>query len=350
MWHYNDSRNIIILDDKPKKCKKITGTRLGAILGYNAWNTPFQMWCEMTKCAVVPFEGNKYTEAGIAIEPKQIDYVGRYLESTVAEPEEYFGADWLPAYKYQGFFPDNPVFDGKWDCAVLDEDGLLTSLVECKTTKRMIDWTDGKVPTYYAIQQAMYARLVGVEWFYIIVSFLQDSDYDMPHKFVPNNMNSKVFAFNINEFEVDGKSIDDLMREAEEFYNVHVLTGISPVFDEKLDKEYLDILRTKTPENDHELEELVEQLSTVNSQISEYESDEAYANLKKLKKTLETSVKNGMIELFGENDMKVQLASANVSKSVRKSLNTDKLLQYMTEEELDSCYDFTDSYTLKVKN
>ena len=67
---FDDSH--VAVDKINGKPKKITGTRLGAVLNLNTWKTPFQAWCEITRVAEPPFEGNKYTEAGKAIEPKLI--------------------------------------------------------------------------------------------------------------------------------------------------------------------------------------------------------------------------------------------------------------------------------------
>lgn len=59
----------------PKRPKKVTGTRFAAIMGLNAWNTPFKTWCEITRTYEEPFEETIYTAAGKAIEPKQAEYM-----------------------------------------------------------------------------------------------------------------------------------------------------------------------------------------------------------------------------------------------------------------------------------
>lgn len=43
----------IEIDKLPKKFKKMTATRFAAVLGLNAWKTPFAVWCEMTLPAIV---------------------------------------------------------------------------------------------------------------------------------------------------------------------------------------------------------------------------------------------------------------------------------------------------------
>ena len=44
---WNDDKTITITP--PKRPKKITGTRLAAIMGLNKWTTPFNAWCAITR-------------------------------------------------------------------------------------------------------------------------------------------------------------------------------------------------------------------------------------------------------------------------------------------------------------
>ena len=91
-WKYSeDGKRIILVNGEPRSKLKVTGTRLAGILGLNKWNTPFQMWCEITKCARPPFEDTIYTLAGKAIEPKQIQWTKEQISENVLSPEEFFG-------------------------------------------------------------------------------------------------------------------------------------------------------------------------------------------------------------------------------------------------------------------
>ena len=47
----------------PARPKKLTATRFAAIFGLNAWSTPFEAWCEITRTYEKPFEETKYTKA-----------------------------------------------------------------------------------------------------------------------------------------------------------------------------------------------------------------------------------------------------------------------------------------------
>ena len=41
--------NHIELDVVPKKKKKLTGTRFATVMGLNAWASPFETWCAITR-------------------------------------------------------------------------------------------------------------------------------------------------------------------------------------------------------------------------------------------------------------------------------------------------------------
>ena len=82
-WKYNH-----IEIEVPKSVKKITGTRLASILGYNKWSTPFQAFCEITKAFEKPFADTIYTVAGKTIEPKQAQYLKDRYHMDIVTPTE----------------------------------------------------------------------------------------------------------------------------------------------------------------------------------------------------------------------------------------------------------------------
>lgn len=70
----DDERTVVF--DQWGKRKKITGTRMGAILGKSRFSTPFKVALEIAR--IYPGDPpNKYTEAGNAIEP----IIRRYVAS-----------------------------------------------------------------------------------------------------------------------------------------------------------------------------------------------------------------------------------------------------------------------------
>mgnify|MGYP003291594777 FL=1 len=81
--------------EPPKKPKKITGTRLAAILGYNKWSTPFEAWCAITRTYEKPFEDTIYTNAGKVIEPKITAYLRRRYFMELKSPEDVYGKNFF---------------------------------------------------------------------------------------------------------------------------------------------------------------------------------------------------------------------------------------------------------------
>ena len=106
--------NHLELTELPKRCKKITGTRLAAILGMNKWSTPFEAWCAITRTYEKPFEGTIYTEAGKAIEPKITDYLRKRYFMDLKSPEDVYGEDFFKK-TWGDFFSHIKIFGGMWD-------------------------------------------------------------------------------------------------------------------------------------------------------------------------------------------------------------------------------------------
>ena len=79
--------------DPPKKPKKMTATRFATVLGLNAWSTPFEAWCEITRTYEKPFEDTVYTVAGKVIEPKICEYLRNRYFLDIKSPTDVYGAD-----------------------------------------------------------------------------------------------------------------------------------------------------------------------------------------------------------------------------------------------------------------
>ena len=133
----------------PKKPKKITGTRLGAILGVNPWVKPFQAWCQITRTYEPPFEETKYTRAGKVIEAKQIQFLkDAYYMTDIVTPRDIWGEDYFQK-TWGDFYKNEPIFGGSWDAKRTEA----KAIIECKTTKRVEDWKEDN-PEYYALQSS----------------------------------------------------------------------------------------------------------------------------------------------------------------------------------------------------
>lgn len=338
--------------DPPKRPKKVTGTRFAAIMGLNAWNTPFKTWCEITRTYEEPFEDTIYTIAGKTIEPKQADFMKKtYFMENLKTPTDIFGKDYFNK-TFGDFFHDSKIFGGMWDYLLYDENGNVDTVLEMKTTKRSEDWADG-IPEYYALQAALYAHLLGVDKVMMVASFLEDKDYEHPENFVPSVENTTVIPFKVSEKYPNFKKY---LEKAEKFWADHVETGLSPEWDEKKDADIIKALRTNNynPESDitaliNEGEEIIEKMDELSAQIAK----EIEPLEKRLKSIKEQIKKHAMEQMTDDTDkvaIKGQKYMWQLSKSVSQGINEDKLKEdgiydkYLTDKV---SYRFT---TPKIKN
>ena len=226
----------------PKRTKKITGTRFATILGLNPWSTPFEMWLAITKTYEIPFEDTIYTKAGKAIEPKQAEYMKKSYGMDIITPTDRYGEDYFKS-TWGDFFPESKHLGGMWDYLGVDENGVVDTVLEMKTTKRIEDWQND-APEYYALQAALYAYLLGVDNVIMVASFLEEKDYADPTKYTPNIKNTITVEFKVSERYPD---FAEKIKFVENWWAEYVDSGISPVYDEKKDAELLAALRTHTP-------------------------------------------------------------------------------------------------------
>lgn len=307
----------------PKKPKKLTATRFATIMGLNAWSTPFSAWCEMTRTYEEPFEDSIYTIAGKVIEPKICDYLRDRYFMDIKSPTDVYGPDYFRK-TWGDFFPDVEALGGMWD--FLGDDFV----VEVKTTKRVEDWrgVDGTVepPIYYKLQASLYAYLLGFDNVVMTCSFLQDKDYANPEAFVPTVDNTVVIEFKLSEAFPTFK--ESYIDPALKFWSDHVLTGISPEFDEKKDAEILKVLRKNVTEaTDKDVAKLMAEADKLRVSVDKAEA--RIADKKKRLKEIENQVKESMKSQFRDGDKKVEIAGKKytwtLSKSERNSLDSTKL-------------------------
>lgn len=307
----------------PKRPKKVTGTRFAAIMGLNAWNTPFKTWCEITRTYEEPFEETIYTAAGKAIEPKQAEYMKKaYFMTNIVSPTDIYGEDYFKK-TFGDFFKDEPIFGGMWDYLLCDENGKPTTVLEMKTTKRSEDW-EKDIPEYYALQAALYAYLLGVDSVMMVASFLEDKDYKNPEAFVPSTKNTIVVPFKISERYPD---FEKYVKKAEKWWKTCVEGGVSPVFDEKKDADILKVLRTNTLNPKTDIEELLREGEELEAEIAKLSAP--IAPLEKRLKVIKDIVKEHAISQFRDGDKKVSMSGGryqwDVSKTSTTEINKDGL-------------------------
>ena len=256
----------------PKKPKKLTGTRFATILGLNPWSTPFEVWCEVTRTYQKPFGDTIYTVAGKTIEPKQAEYMKTsYFLPHLTSPTDVWGPDYFTK-TWGDFFPEHPVLGGMWDYLLYGPDGKPITVLEMKTTKRAEDWRDD-VPEYYALQAALYAYLLGVDEVIMVASFLEAADYAAPDKFMPCAENTVTIPFRVSERYPHFDR--DYVKPALKWWEEHVMSGISPAYDEKKDAEILKELRTNNLSPETDLAELVKEAEGLKTKLDAHAAEAA---------------------------------------------------------------------------
>ena len=317
--------------DPPKRPKKLTATRFATVMGLNAWATPFAAWCEMTRTYEEPFEESIFTKAGKIIEPKIAEYLKSRYFMDIKSPTDVYGPDYFKK-TWGDFFPDQEALGGMWD--FLGDDFV----VEVKTTKRAEDWygPDGnpEPPIYYKLQAALYAYLLGFDDVVMTCSFLSASDYPIDNgdgtfdttpteKFTPSIDNTVVIEFKVSvEFPTFKESYID---PAMEFWRDHVMTGLSPKYDEKKDAEILKVLRKNTiAPTEKEIQKLIAEADRL--QLSVDRAEDKLADKKDRLKKINDQVKKYMSEQFRDGDKKVEIPGKKytwtLTKNKRSSVDT----------------------------
>ncbi len=300
-----------------KKPKKITATRFATILGLNPWSSAFEVWCEITKTYQKPFEDTIYTIAGKTIEPKQIDYMRKaYGMYNLKTPTDIYGADYFKK-TWGDFFHDTKVLGGMWDSLLVDENGKPEAVLEFKTTKRAEDWAND-VPEYYALQAALYAYLLGVDDVIMIASFLEPKDYEHPENFTPSASNTITVEFKVSERYPD---FHRMVAQAIAWWNTHVVTGISPDYDEKKDAEILKALRTNNVNPDTNIDALIAEAESLKAELEAVYA--SVADKEKQLKAVTEQIKKTLTEAFTPHAIAVEHKGSKYVWSVSKTTSSE---------------------------
>ena len=215
---FDEDRKVIEFDiGRPRK---ITGSRIAAILGMNEYTTPFKAACEMVGLWKEP--PSKFTEAGNVMEPKIRGYVREAREC--------------------GFehFPGKEPFGGMVD-GYVTVDGKRAAVLEIKTASRKDGWfgTDGspEVPFGYVLQASLYCELSDLDRIVFAAGFPEASDYEDPESWEPCPENTAVRI-------VSAYPMRAMMEEAVAWYNRYIRRGITPPWTDR-DTELVDALLSR---------------------------------------------------------------------------------------------------------
>ena len=315
--------------EPPKKPKKITGTHFPTIIGVNPFATDFEVWCRCTRTYEIPFEGNKYTNAGQVIEPKVFDFLRTSMGfgSRLVTPEDIYGKDHFKK-TWGDFYPNVPIFGGMWDALVKDDNGNIEYVVEIKTVQ--VDgrsgsledrWKDGEAPHYQALQASLYAHLLGVDKVMMVAVALEDKkgDYEHPEQVVPSYANGNVY---IDEFSVSERypNFDMYIEKATAWWNAYVVTGASPEFDEKKDAEILKALRTNSVDTSN-ISEMLGKAEQLKAEIEAVTA--ALENKQKELKSILEQIKKYALAQFRDGDTKVAIRGNRYEWVLSKSSTTE---------------------------
>ena len=235
-----------------KYFKKITGSRLASILGLNSFTTPVKAWAIMTNIFKDEMDPT-LLETGIIIEPKIKKYVEKKLNIHYltydpikvkfdifndndifggipdGEPIELTGKinyDLGPMLEIKTSSYDAFVFKNEKNVLKLMKDSNNIPLVKVKNKKYESWFNEDKIniPTEYAYQLGLYMFLRKINNGLFAVSFIEKQYYANPNAFIPNEKNTYLINFKINNTDSFSKKID----LAREWYQKYILTGISP--------------------------------------------------------------------------------------------------------------------------
>jgi predicted phage-related endonuclease len=301
----------------PKKTKKLTGTRFASVFGLNPWSSEFEIWCAVTKTWEKPFEETIYTAAGKVIEGLQIDYMRKaYGMYNLKTPTDIYGPDYFKK-TWGDFFHDTPVLGGMWDSLLVDANGKPEAVLEFKTTKRAEDWVED-VPEYYALQAALYAYLLGVDDVIMVASFLEPGDYQNPDKFVPCASNTITKEFKVSERYPE---FGWMVAQASAWWQNHVVTGISPDYDEKKDADILKALRTNEVPSDANIDALIAEAESLKAELETVYA--SVADKEKRLKVVTEQIKKTLTDAFTPHAIAVEHKGGKYVWSVSKTTSSE---------------------------
>ncbi len=216
---------------------KITGSRFLAVLGKDKYTTDFKAACLIARI-YSEYEPTKYTEAGNTIEPVIRSYVRDNWKILLKDRMSLSDDDVITVEEPVAMrdcnydhFGSEPVFGGLVD-GYVRLNGSRKAILEIKTSSHRDDWADGKIPEGYLLQASLYAELAGLDTIVFAVGFLEDSDYDHPDEWEPNDDNSLIVV-------VHKKDISEEMEYAEDWFRRYILKGMTPKWSER-DEEMID--------------------------------------------------------------------------------------------------------------
>ncbi|QZE12398.1 MAGa7180 family putative nuclease [Mycoplasma sp. Ms02] len=252
----------LLSDDQWTKFKKIGGSTIPDVLKTDAFKSQFGAFCHIARLKL-PVLSKKYINAGNEIEPKIFSFYTELMKTKNPDVviEHYVAKDY--GFNY---------FEGKDDVIGGVPDGFNRTegiLLEAKTVgyKKYETWSKKSqdpsnrwpgVPVAYRKQAQLYAHLMNADRYTILATFLRDEEGDYEH---PENYDIKKRNFSTFNFLTNHTEAQDDINFVKSWYREHTQSGISPVYDMRIDSDQIEYLRCK---NEQEWVELLEKWKKLN--------------------------------------------------------------------------------------
>jgi hypothetical protein len=98
----------------------------------------------------------------------------------------------------------------------------------------------------------------------MVASFLDAKDYEEPEKFVPSASNTITVEFKVSERY---PNFGRMVAQANAWWENHIVTGISPDYDEKKDADILKALRTNELPPDADIDALIAEAEGLKAEL-----------------------------------------------------------------------------------
>ena len=135
----------------------------------------------------------------------------------------------------------------------------------------------------------------------MVASFLDTKDYEHPEEFVPSASNTITVEFKVS---VRYPEFHRMVAQAQAWWNTHVLTGISPDYDEKKDAEILKALRTNSVTPDTNIDALIAEAEGLKTELEAVYA--SVADKEKRLKAVTEQIKKTLAGAFRPHDIAVE--------------------------------------------
>lgn len=235
------------------KFKKITGSRLAAIINRNKYTSPAKMWAMMTNIYYEEMD-ETLSYVGNTIEPKIKNYVEEKLNINFKQYDPFkvkwdvfdktpiFGGipdgepvDEMGNFLYYKNYPMLEIKTSSIDSFVYKNEGGVLRMQKDENNIPLIKLEKGKlkswynenneieVPLEYKLQLSLYLYLRNITKGIFVIGFLEKEDYAAPEKFDPSKRQIEIVELNI-----DREQFEKIVNVAKDWYKQHIVSGISP--------------------------------------------------------------------------------------------------------------------------